>query len=66
MGKTVNLVMQQSGSKPVARASTEMTLAQKLATFDVQLHGGEAMPNAPQGGEAWLSGPIQEGPRPVQ
>ncbi|HRH86348.1 MAG TPA: AbrB/MazE/SpoVT family DNA-binding domain-containing protein [Rubrivivax sp.] len=40
------VIIEAHGDKP-------LTLAERLARFDPALHGGEAMPAAPVGREAW-------------
>lgn len=52
VGQPVEVSAQDSNVlvRPIGRPKT--TLAQKLATFDPAVHGGEAMAATPVGGEA--------------
>jgi antitoxin MazE len=51
-GQAVQLSMQDSAVLVAPAGKPGLTLAQRLALFDPQLHGGEAMPAGPVGREA--------------
>ncbi len=50
-GQPVELTVGDDGIHVRPKGAPQTTLAQKLAAFDVELHGGEAMPTIPVGRE---------------
>lgn len=53
VGVPVELLVQDSGVLVRPLGPPALTLEQKLASFDPQRHGGEAMPVEPVGVERW-------------
>ena len=49
----VNLTVENDRIVIAPAAPPKLTLAQKLAAFDLKKHGGEAMQSKPVGHEAW-------------
>ena len=52
VGQPVQVSTQNSGVLVTLSGELRLTLAQRLALFDPERHGGEAMPTAPIGKEA--------------
>jgi len=52
VGQPVEVSTQDSGLRVTAAGEPRLTLKQKLARFDPERHGGEAMPTSRAGNEA--------------
>jgi hypothetical protein len=53
MPEQVRLTEEDGREIVTPRVDKPLSLAERLALFDPQTHGGEAMPAAPVGNEAW-------------
>lgn len=52
LGQPVEVTAQEAAVLVTAKGEPRLTLAEKLARFDPERHGGEAMPVVPVGREA--------------